>query len=69
MWKAFVQLRGMLAHEMYVIDQDFGCGIIDTKKRRKTPPPQGIVNMKELTYRDFVEHPEWMDFRQEWRDG
>lgn len=67
-WKAFVQLRGVLAHEMYVIDQDFGCGIIDTKKRRKTPPPQGIVNMRDLTYRDFVEHPEWMDFRQEWRD-
>ena len=68
-WKAFVQLRGMLAHEMYVIDQDFGCGIIDTKKRRKTPPPQGIVNMKGLTYRDFVEHPEWMDFREAWKGG
>lgn len=68
-WKAFVQLREMLAHEMYVIDQDFGCGIIDTKKRRKTPPPQRIVNMKSLTYRDFVEHPEWLDFRKEWRDG
>ena len=66
-WKAFVKLRGELAYEMYVIDHDFGCGIIDTAKRRKKKPPQGIVQMENLTYDDFVAHPEWMDFRQEWR--
>ena len=66
-WKAFVALRAALNYEMYVIDHDFGCGIIDTAKRRKKKPPQGIVQMENLTYDDFVAHPEWMDFRQEWR--
>ena len=68
-WKAFVMLRGTLAHEMYVIDQDFGCGIIDTAKRRKKKTEGLPKDMKAMTYEDFVDHPEWMDFRTEWRNG
>ena len=68
-WKAFVLLRGMLAHEMYVIDQDFDCGIIDTAKRRKKRPEGLPTDMKAMTYEDFTAHPEWMDFRKEWRNG
>ena len=68
-WKAFVKARAELPYEIYVIDQDFGCGIIDTKKN-KTKDTGGLpTDMDRMQYEDFVKHPEWMDFRQEWRDG
>ena len=67
-WKAFVKARAELPYEIYVIDQDFGCGIIDTKKN-KTKDTDGLpTDMDQMKYEDFVKHPEWMDFRQEWRD-
>ena len=67
-WKAFVALRAVLNHEMYVIDQDFGCGIIDTAKK-KTKDTSGLpTNMTRMQYEDFVNHPEWMEFRTEWKD-
>jgi len=66
-WKAFAVLRKELPYEMYVIDQDFGCGIIDTAKKKRKKPEGLPEDMSALTYDDFVAHPEWMDFRQEWR--
>lgn len=67
-WKAFVALRAVLNHEMYVIDQDFGCGIIDTAKK-KTKDTTGLpTDMTRMKYEDFVNHPGWFDFRQGWRD-
>ena len=68
-WKAFVKARAELPYEIYVIDQDFGCGIIDTAKK-KTKDTSGLpTDMARMRYEDFERHPEWMDFRQEWRDG
>ena len=64
-WKAFVKARAELGHRCYVIDQDFGCGIIDTAKKR-TKSADGLPkDMAGMTYEDFVKHPEWMDYREE----
>ena len=64
-WKAFVKARAELDYEMYVVDHDFGCGIIDTS--RKGRKPAGMpVDMEKMTFRDFAAHPEWMDFRERW---
>ena len=64
-WKAFVKARTDLPYEMYVIDHDYGCGIIDTAKRRRKKPEGLPTDMSEMTYDGFVEHPEWMNFREE----
>lgn len=62
-WKAFVYARSTLPYEMYVLDYDWGCGIIDTSIIRK--PATGLPNdMDSITYADFVAHPEWMNFRR-----
>ena len=64
-WKAFVKARAELPYECYVIDTDFGCGIIDTT-RKKTKNTEGLpTDMAGMSYGDFVKHPEWMDFRKE----
>ena len=64
-WKAFVKARATLPYEMYVIQQDFGCGVIDTtqKKSQNTDGlPEDIGNM---FYEDYVKHPEWMNYKDD----
>ena len=65
-WKAFVKARAELKYEAYVIDQDFGCGIIDTAKKRTADVSGLPVDMARMTYDDYKSHPEWMDFRERW---
>ena len=64
-WKAFVKARAELPYECYVIDQDFGCGIIDTAKKRRKKPDGLPTDMSKMTYEDFESHPEWMAYREE----
>ena len=64
-WKAYVKARTELPYEMYVIDHDFGCGIIDTAKKRRKKTSGLPTDMKDMKYDDFVNHPEWMDFRED----
>lgn len=62
-WKAFVKARATLPYEMWVWDDDEGCGVIDTNVMRKgqiTLP----TDMEQMTWKDFVSHPEWFDFRR-----
>lgn len=66
-WKAFVALRATLDYEMYVIDEDFGCGIIDTAEKRTADVSGLPTDMDRMTYDDYKSHPEWMDFRKEVR--
>lgn len=64
-WKAFVKNRAELPYEMYVIDTDCGCGVIDTNKEKISDTSTLPINMDKMTYQDFVAHPEWMNFKEE----
>jgi hypothetical protein len=66
-WKAFVKARAEVPYEAYVIDQDFGCGIIDTAKKRKKKPAGLPENMADMKYEDYESHPEWMGCREGWK--
>jgi hypothetical protein len=64
-WKAFVKLRATLPFAIYTWNHDWGCGVIDTQfitLENEKSLPEDIEN---LTYKDFVNHPEWMDFQDE----
>ena len=63
-WKAFVKARAELNYACYVIDEDFGCGVIDTAYMAEQNKPELPTEMDSMTYEDFVNHPEWMDFRR-----
>ena len=63
-WKAFVKARAVLNYACYVIDTDFGCGVIDTAYRAEQYKPDLPTDMESMTYDDFVNHPEWFDFRR-----
>ena len=63
-WKAFVKARAELNYACYVIDEDFGCGVIDTAYRAEQDKPELPTEMDSMTYQDFVDHPEWMCFRR-----
>jgi len=62
-WKAFVKCRALLPYEMYVWDHDWGCGVLDTNISRMSDVSQLPTIMADLTYADFVAHPEWMNFK------
>ena len=64
-WKAYVKSRAELPYEMYVLDNDMGCGIIDTSMPRTSDVSSLPHDMGSMTYQDFVSHPEWMNFRTE----
>ena len=62
-WKAFVKARATLKHEMYTVDTDYGCGVIDTALDI-TSDTSGIHDdMESMTYEQFVSHPEWMNIK------
>lgn len=63
-WKAFVKNRAELPYEMYVWDHDWGCGVIDTNIPKTSNTSSLPVDMVEMTYRHFILHPEWMNFKQ-----
>lgn len=64
-WKAFVKARATLPYELYVYDNDMGCGIIDTTMVRTSDVSELPTDMDTMTYEDFVAHPEWMNFKGE----
>lgn len=64
-WKAFVKNRAELSYEMYVWDYDWGCGVIDTNKSKVSDTTNLPIDMDKMTYEDFINHPEWMNFKKE----
>lgn len=64
-WKAFVKNRAELPYEMYVWDHDWGCGVIDTNIQKTSDTTLLPTNMENMTYQDFIAHPEWMNFKTE----
>lgn len=65
-WKAFVKLRSFLPYLTYVWDHDWGCGVIDTSVPNTNVPPAIVPSeVALLTYRDFINHPEWMNFKED----
>jgi len=64
-WKAFVKNRAELKYEMFVWDNDWGCGVIDTNILKQSDTSNLPVDMVEMTYNDFIEHPEWMQFKRD----
>lgn len=63
-WKAFVLVRAVMPYEIYVIDHDYGCGIIDTAMRKQSHTANMPTDMSRMTYSQFVQHPEWMNFKR-----
>lgn len=64
-WKAYVKNRAELPYEMYVWDNDWGCGIIDTNVNKITNTTNLPTDMEKLTYKDFLQHSDWMNFKKE----
>jgi len=62
-WKAFVRARAELPYEMYVIDADMGCGIIDTASDKRDDTSALPVDMDRMMYSDFMAHPEWFNYK------
>ena len=64
-WKAYVKNRAELPYEMYVWDNDCGCEIIDTNVNKITNTTNLPTDMEKLTYEDFLQHSDWMNFKKE----
>lgn len=62
-WKAFVKARAEYPYLAYVVDVDYGCGIIDTAHARSDDVSDLPTDMETMTYHQFVMHPEWMNFQ------
>ena len=52
-WKAFVFARTQLPYEMYVIDADYGCGVIDTTTTKTTTTSRLPKDMASMTYQQY----------------
>lgn len=50
-WKAYLKAQYSLPYLVYVIDTDFGCGILDSSKPSHTPFK--AINMDLLEWKDF----------------
>ena len=51
-WKAYYKALNEINYKVYVLDTDYGCGVIDTSKPK--PRLAHIVDMEELTYQDYL---------------
>lgn len=51
-WKAYYKALNEINYKVYVLDSDYGCGVIDTSKPK--PRLAHIVDMEELTYQDYL---------------
>ena len=64
-WKAFVALRTEQPYEMYTIDTDYGCGIIDTTLKKKSSTTKLPKDMETLTYDQFTSNRDkWMNVKE-----
>ena len=65
-WVAFLKLRQELPFLTYVWNHDWGCGVIDTAKApANLPEPLEDLDFYDLTFSDFLKHPERMNFVDE----
>ena len=65
-WKAYVVARATLPYEMCVLAPNYGdssCGIIDTSKPKHSDTSALPTDMDSLTWTDYKNHPEWMNYR------
>lgn len=63
-WKAFVKARTELPYELYVINDDMGCGVIDTTLKKKTSTSDLPSDMDSMTYQQFVDNlGTWMNVK------
>ena len=62
-WKAYLKAKATLPYEMYVWDYDWGCGVIDTNIPTHSDITMLPRIMATMTYTDFINHPEWMNFK------
>jgi len=63
-WKAFVKARSESPYLTYTIDQDFGCGIIDTTVKRKKPKLPS--DMSAMTYEQYrMNRDRWLNVKGE----
>lgn len=51
-WKAYYKALNEINYKVYVLDTDYGCGVIDTSHPK--PKLAHIVDMEELTYQDYL---------------
>ena len=65
-WKAYLKARAELPYEIYCIDVDWGCGIIDTTFPKVSYTGALPTDMDAMTYHDdFLPHPEWMSYTKD----
>jgi len=63
-WKAFVKARTELPYEMYVVNDDMGCGVIDTTFKKVTKTNDLPTDMDDMTYQQYVENlGTWMNVK------
>jgi len=53
-WKAYYKAYGELSYKVYVVDTDYGCGVIDTSEKYKEDI-NWKVDMEELKYEDYLD--------------
>lgn len=51
-WKAYYKALNEINYKVYVLDTDYGCGVIDTSHPK--PKLVHIVDMEKLTYQDYL---------------
>ena len=51
-WKAYYKALNEINYEVYVLDTDYGCGIIDTSNPKTKLTD--LVDMEKLTYQDYL---------------
>lgn len=51
-WKAYYKALNEVDYNVYVVDTDYGCGIIDTSVSKKKP--ENYVDMEKLQYNDYL---------------
>lgn len=53
-WKAYYKAYGELSYKVYVVDTDYGCGVIDTSEKYKEDI-NWKVDMEGLKYEDYLD--------------
>lgn len=53
-WKAYYKAYGELSYKVYVVDTDYGCGVIDTSDSYKEDI-NWKVDMEKLKYEDYLD--------------
>ena len=63
-WKAFVYARTQLPYDLYVIDTDYGCGIIDTTLPKKLNTSRLPKDMEAMTYAQYEKNrTRWLNVK------